>query len=127
VKSFLPFLIFMIVIVGLLVFSARARRRQSRAQADRSAQIRVGSDVMTTSGLYGTVVARNDDESVQMSIAPGVEVRWALAALRDIASLPAQYRPPDSAHDADGSGGSPPGVDLGKPRLRDNGGTDPTS
>jgi hypothetical protein len=27
-----------------------------------------------------------------MSIAPGVEVKWALAALRDVASLPVEYR-----------------------------------
>ena len=36
---------------------------------------------MTTSGLYGTVVGLNDDDTVQLAIAPGVEVKWALAAL----------------------------------------------
>ena len=29
---------------------------------------------------------------MQLSIAPGVEVKWALAALRDVESLPPQYR-----------------------------------
>ncbi len=91
-KSLIPFLIFMLVVVGLLVFSARARRRQAVQQVERSERIGVGSEVMTTSGLYGTVVARNEDETVVMSIAPGVEVKWALAALRDVASLPPQYR-----------------------------------
>ena len=52
----------------------------------------VGSEVMTTSGLYGTVVAVGEDDTVTLSIAPGVEVKWAFAALRDVASLPAQYR-----------------------------------
>lgn len=119
-NSLLPFLIFMIVVVGLLVFSARARRRQAQAQAERSERISVGSEVMTTSGLYGTVVARNDDETVLLSIAPGVEVKWALAALRDIASLPMQYRRTEGpADDAE------TGVDLDKPRSRDNGGADP--
>jgi preprotein translocase subunit YajC len=123
VKTLLPFLIFVLVVVGLLVFSARAKRRQAHTQAERAAQIGVGSDVMTTSGLYGTVVARNDDESVQMSIAPGVEVRWALAALRDMASLPDQYR--GAGEPADDLDGHEPGVDLGKSRLTDNGGADP--
>lgn len=91
-KSLLPFLIFLLVVGALLVFSARARRKQALQQVERSERIAVGSEVMTTSGLYGTVVARNEDETVVMSIAPGVEVKWALAALRDIASLPAQYR-----------------------------------
>jgi preprotein translocase subunit YajC len=47
---------------------------------------------MTTSGLYGTVVSKNDDGSVQLSIAPGVEVKWATAALRDAPSLAEGYR-----------------------------------
>src|SRR4051794_41478497 len=120
----------MVVIVGLVLFSARARRRQAAAQAEQAASIEVGSDVMTTSGLYGTVVARNDDETVQMSIAPGVEVKWALAALRDIRSLPPQFRTDaerdaDGSYDPDGPAGRPSSVELSKPRLTDNGGTDP--
>jgi preprotein translocase subunit YajC len=103
VKDFLPFVIFMVVVVGLLLFSARARRRQAAAQAEQAAAIEVGSDVMTTSGLYGTVVALNDDETVQMSIAPGVEVKWALAALRDVDSLPAQFR---TEHERADNGGT---------------------
>ncbi len=90
--KYLPLILFVVVVVGLLAFSARARRRQSAADETRRENIRVGTQVMTTSGLYGTVVARNeDDESVQLSIAPGVEVKWAFAALRDVESLPARY------------------------------------
>jgi preprotein translocase subunit YajC len=92
VNTLVPFLIFVLVVGALLVFSTRARRRQAQLAVDRSESIGVGSEVMTTSGLYGTVVARNEDDTVVMSIAPGVEVKWALAALRDIASLPPQYR-----------------------------------
>lgn len=91
-NTLLPFLIFIVVIIGLLLFAARARRRQAQAQLDRAERIGVGTEVMTTSGLYGTVVARNDDETVLMSIAPGIEVKWALAALRDLSDLPMQYR-----------------------------------
>jgi hypothetical protein len=78
---------------------------------------------MTTSGLHGTVVARNDDDTVQLSIAPGVEVRWELAALRDLASLPRQFRSahPDDDADDDATASDTPegtarprGLDLGK-------------
>jgi preprotein translocase subunit YajC len=100
VKELLPFLVFMLVVIGLLFFSARARRRQALAQSERAERIGVGAEVMTTSGLYGTVVARNDDETVLLKIAPGVEVKWALAALRDIASLPVEYRPESQRRDA---------------------------
>ena len=36
-----------------------------------------------------------------LSIAPGVEVKWALAALRDAASIPQQYRQAIDSEDAD--------------------------
>jgi preprotein translocase subunit YajC len=119
VVNYLPFLAFVLVIGGLLAFSARARRRQSQAQAAQVERIGVGSEVMTTSGLYGTVVVRNEDETVQMSIAPGVEVKWAIAALRDVKSLPAQYRRAGtSENDADdGDDWSDVGVKLDKPGL----------
>jgi preprotein translocase subunit YajC len=90
--NYLPLIIFAVVIIGLLAFSARARRRQAAAVTERAEKIRVGTEVMTTSGLYGTVVSLLDGDKVMMSIAPGVEVKWALAALRDIDSLPMDYR-----------------------------------
>ena len=91
-NTLIPLIIFVAVVGGLLVFSARARRRQAQVQLDRAERISIGTEVMTTSGLYGTVVSRNDDDSVLLAIAPGVEVRWALAALRDLESLPIEYR-----------------------------------
>jgi preprotein translocase subunit YajC len=98
VSGIITLVVFVLVVGGLLAFSARARRRQAQVQLDRAERIAVGTEVMTTSGLYGTVVARNDDDSVLLAIAPGVEVRWALAALRDLESLPRQYRgEPDDA------------------------------
>jgi preprotein translocase subunit YajC len=128
-STVLPFLIFVLIVVALLGFSARARRRQAQTQADQASRIGVGSDVMTTSGLYGTVVARNDDDSVQMSIAPGVEVRWALAALRDVESLPPRFRTDrdDTEPGFDDREHRAPGVDLGKPRGNAAGGAEPAS
>lgn len=103
--NYVPVIAFSVVVLGLLGFSARARRRQAAAEDERLQRIAVGSEVMTTSGLYGTVVARNDDESVQLSIAPGVEVKWAFAALREVSTLPDRYRPDDprGAAAADGT------------------------
>jgi preprotein translocase subunit YajC len=101
-KSLLPLIVFVLVVVALFAFSARARRRQAAVAAERASQIRVGTEVMTTSGLYGTVVARNDDETVQLSIAPGVEVKWAVPALREVTSLPADYRREPSGSDVEG-------------------------
>jgi preprotein translocase subunit YajC len=103
--TWLPYLVVLVALGGLLLWSQRRRRLQMADEMARIAQIGFGTEVMTTSGLYGTVVGTNDDGTVQLAIAPGVEVKWALAALRDAKSLPAQYRGPladplsDEPHD----------------------------
>lgn len=96
-----PYLIPLALLFAVFAFGQRKRKQQVAQEMVRIAAIGFGDDVMTTSGLYGTVVGRNDDGTVQLAIAPGVEVKWALAALRDAKSLPAQYR--KAIHDDDDS------------------------
>jgi preprotein translocase subunit YajC len=105
--NYWPYLITFAVLGCLLMFSVRNRRRQMAREMVRISQIGFGDEVMTTSGLYGTVVGRNDDGTVQLAIAPGVEVKWALPALRDAKSLPQQYRKPleDDGPPPDDAGG----------------------
>jgi preprotein translocase subunit YajC len=102
-------IVLVVVFAGMLAFTSRARRRQAQRVQEQAAQLTVGSEVMTTSGLYGTVVARNDDDTVQLAIARGVEVRWAVAALRDVSSLPQRYQ---TAPSHDGEDGPAPGADA---------------
>lgn len=103
--TYLPLII---IVVALLGVTALSRRRRAQAMLNRNAEleaIRFGTEVQTMSGLYGTVVGLNDDDTVQLAIAPGVEVKWARAALRDVASLP---KPPsDEPIPQDESGESP--------------------
>ena len=87
-----PYLVVLVVLFGLLFVGQTRRRRQVAEEMVRINQIGFGDEVMTTSGLYGTVVGRNEDGTVQLAIAPGVEVKWALAALREPESLPERYR-----------------------------------
>jgi preprotein translocase subunit YajC len=93
------YLVPLVVLFALLILGQRKRRLQVVQETERINQIGFGDEVMTTSGLYGTVVGRNDDGTAQLAIAPGVEVKWALAALRDAKSLPDQYR--KAIHDDD--------------------------
>lgn len=102
--EYFPIVALAAVFIGLMLYSRRNRQRAAMADAARREQIGPGTDVMTTSGLYGTVVALNPDDSVLLSIAPGVEVRWALAALRDMTELPAQYRQNDQSGAESGIG-----------------------
>src|SRR5215218_2577152 len=78
----------------MIMFSRRNKQRMATADRLRRERITAGADVMTTSGLYGTVVSVNEDSTVLLSIAPGVEVRWQIAALREVSELPEQYREP---------------------------------
>jgi preprotein translocase subunit YajC len=90
--SSLPLIIVIVVVLGLLYLARRSRAKITAREQQARSGIEVGTEVMTTSGLYGTVVTLNDDDSAQLSIAPGIEVRWAMAALRPIGALPKRYR-----------------------------------
>jgi preprotein translocase subunit YajC len=107
-----PYIVIFVLLGALMFVSVRNRRRAMTEEAARVARIEVGTEVMTTSGLYGTVVARYADGTVLLSIAPGVEVKWAAAALRDAQSLAHNYR-----RGLDGDAGSedhPQSVDIRK-------------
>jgi preprotein translocase subunit YajC len=105
-----PYLLMVLVLGGLLMVSVRNQRRKAAEQLARVSQLQLGSEVMTTSGLYGTIVHRNADATVQLSIAPGVEVKWAVAALRDVDSLPPQYR--EGVGDGRAGSADPPEADV---------------
>jgi preprotein translocase subunit YajC len=60
-----------LLLLAVLVFS---QRRRGRAMAEFQASVGVGDEVITTSGLYGRIVAA-DDDVVSLEIAPGVVVR----------------------------------------------------
>jgi preprotein translocase subunit YajC len=90
--NFWPYLVVIVLLGGFMLISIRNRKRQVAEDEVRVSRIGVGTEVMTTSGLYGTVVAKHDDGTVVLAIAPGVEVKWAAAALRDADSLAETYR-----------------------------------
>lgn len=108
-----PYLIVLALLVAMLLLSRRNRGRQRAAEQRRHAAIGVGTEVMTTAGLYGTVVAKADDGTVTLSIAPGVEVKWALAALRELSELPDQYR--QGVYDRRPDADTPQAIDDDRP------------
>ena len=96
-----PLLFIAIAVVFLLVLPMRQRNRalqQARLLQD---SLAIGTEVMTTSGLYGTVVGPGDD-TIDLEISPGVTVRWAKAAVAEVKSAVADPEPTraDSEPDA---------------------------
>lgn len=94
-----PLLLLALLMVAMIMFSRRNKQRMATADRLRRERITAGTDVMTTSGLYGTVVSVNPDGTVLLSVAPGVEVRWTIAALREVSELPEEYREPIAGND----------------------------
>lgn len=73
-------LIFMgLAIVAMLFMSSRARKKQAAATEFRST-LHAGQDVMTTSGMFGTVV-EVDGDKVTLISSGGQESVWLLAAI----------------------------------------------
>ena len=105
--GFLP--IILIGIVGYVVLSRNAKKRRDAAAAV-AADLEVGTQVMTTAGLFARVRAVEEDgEILLLEVAPGVVCRYAKAA---VSRVIVPEEPASPAHDEEPE----PGVDLGKPR-----------
>lgn len=65
-----------------LFMGTRKQKRAAAQQQEMQNSLSYGDRVMTTSGLYGTVVSTTD-ESIDIEIAPGVVTSWLRAAVRE--------------------------------------------
>jgi preprotein translocase subunit YajC len=75
--TFLP-LILIGVIAYLLIF--RPARNRQKQQRQLLAALTPGSQIMTTAGVFGTVITVDDDE-ITLEVAPGVVLRMVKAAV----------------------------------------------
>jgi preprotein translocase subunit YajC len=79
----LPMLLLFGLLGVMMYFMSRKQRRAQQVQQTLQSSLAVGDRVMTTSGLYGTVVDAEDDTTLTLEIAPGVETEWLRAAVRE--------------------------------------------
>jgi preprotein translocase subunit YajC len=83
------------------------QRRRMREQQALQTALAVGDDVMTTAGLFGRITAMEGEE-VRLEVAPGVELRFARAAIArrmDDTDVPSSPAAGTSAADADDGAG----------------------
>lgn len=98
--SILP-LILLVVVFYFLLIRPQRKRQQEAAQMQNS--LTPGARVMTTTGLFGTVVAV-DNEDVILEVAPGIETRWVKAAIGRVVTPgdePVADEPADDPADED--------------------------
>ncbi|MER7449042.1 preprotein translocase subunit YajC [Nocardia beijingensis] len=79
-------LLFPLLLVALLVpmfLGVRRQKREAEKVAQMQDSLKVGDQVVTTSGLYGTVVEL-DDTTVDLEIAEDVVTTWLRQAIREV-------------------------------------------
>lgn len=79
-------LLFPLLLVVLLVpmfLGVRRQKREAEKVTRMQESVKVGDRVITTSGLYGTVVDL-DDDTIDLEIAEDVVTTWLRAAIREV-------------------------------------------
>jgi preprotein translocase subunit YajC len=73
---------FAVLAAGLYLLLIRPQRARAKAVAQVRAGLAVGACVMTTAGIYATVLdLDSDDDTLLLEISPRVPVRFATAAV----------------------------------------------
>jgi len=85
----LPFLI-IVAVFWLLILRPQRRRQRSVLATQRA--LTLGTEVMLTSGIYGTV-ASLDEETVRLELAPGTVVKVARQAIVKVLDAPEEPDP----------------------------------
>ena len=81
-----------------LFMGTRKQKRAVAKQQEMQNSLSYGDRVMTTSGLYGTVVT-STDTSIDIEIAPGIVTSWLRAAVREKVADSTVGLPADEADD----------------------------
>src|SRR5207247_9159945 len=79
--SFLTLLIF-VVPFGLLFLFMRNQQRRVRQQQALQQSAEVGDEVLTTSGIFGTIIDEDEDEgTITLEIAPGTRIKMVRSGI----------------------------------------------
>ena len=96
----LSFLIFLIPI-GLLFFMMRNQRKRMAEQQSVQQAAQVGDEVLTSSGMFGTVVEIEEDDTIWVEIAPGTRVHMVRGGIARRIEDEDAYVDEDEGQDAD--------------------------
>jgi preprotein translocase subunit YajC len=110
VEQYFPFILLALAVLLLFVLPARQRKRMQEQQRTMQDSLSVGTPVMTTSGLHGTVAGLGE-KTIDLEIAPGVVVTFVRPAILEV------RKPAEAAGEtpADSTGDDTPGAPGGRP------------
>ena len=98
-----PFLLLALVFVVLIVLPARQRKKIQQQQQEMQNSLTIGTPVVTTAGLHGTVAGLGE-KTVDLEVSPGVVVTFARQAILEV-RRPA-VETPQAGDDAPGAPGT---------------------
>jgi preprotein translocase subunit YajC len=97
------FLIIIVAFLLLWLIVVRPQRRRQSQQQQMLGDLRVGDEVLTAGGIYGTV-SRLDEDEVTVQIAPKVEVKVARRAIAGVTREPEPGEGDETADTPDDEG-----------------------
>ncbi len=88
-------LLLIAITFGLLFMIFSRGRKQQREVQELQARLAPGAEVMTTSGMYGTLVELTDDGVAVLETAPGQHTRWDRRAIAKIVTADTGVESPE--------------------------------
>jgi preprotein translocase subunit YajC len=77
-----PILLLMLAMPVVLFIMMRSQKKKATAQQQRQQSAGVGDEIMTTAGIFGTIVDEDEDEgTVVVEIAPGTRIKMVRAGI----------------------------------------------
>src|SRR6187551_2891850 len=72
---------------AMLFWMMRSQRKKAAQQQDLQRSAGIGSEIMTTAGIFGTIVDEDEDEgTIILEIAPGTHVKLIRGAIARVVS-----------------------------------------
>ncbi|MEJ6720999.1 preprotein translocase subunit YajC [uncultured Ilumatobacter sp.] len=88
-SSILSFLFLPLILVAMYFLMIRPQRKRMRDQQDLQKSVEVGQDVVTTSGVFGTITGEDGPNRFWLEIDDDVQIRIARAAIQSVTDLEA--------------------------------------
>ena len=76
----------------MLFLMMRSQRRKASQQQSLQRSAGIGSEIMTTAGIFGTIVDEDEDEgTIILEIAPGTQIKLIRGAIARVVSEDEEY------------------------------------
>jgi len=103
IQQFLPFILVIVVFYFLLM---RPQQQKAKRHKELIKNVRRGDRVLTSGGLFGTVIKPISDAELQIEIAEGVRIRLLRTAVTDVLTKTEPVGGSSPARDKDAAKGA---------------------